>query len=161
MRKLPVLIFIILLFGCSNEMADKERLTIIEDKSRMVYIESEDILAPQVCLENQQNKETVKPYLVTFELTKDLEAIVDQSYYEPIDSRSIFNGEINFPADVPFFCTGSNFIVTEEVTRNNLEAMMKEGAFTAIITELNGDVITSLPIEKLMIGKPEGTEVKP
>lgn len=163
MKRILSVLFLVLLFGCSNETVDKERLTILEDDSNVAYVESENLLAPMVCLENQQNTKSVDPYLVTFELTDDLKTIVDTKSNISLDSRNLFDNDdgSNLPQEEKSFCVGNNLPLTEEVNQDDLENFITEGNIKVSVTELNGDVISTYTLQKFVIGKLDGSVVSP
>ena len=78
MKKIASLFFVLLLFGCSNDTVNKERITILENKTDVAYSESQNLLAPSVCLENQQEEQSDEPFLVTFEVTEGLKSILEK-----------------------------------------------------------------------------------
>ncbi|CQR48246.1 hypothetical protein BN1058_02600 [Paraliobacillus sp. PM-2] len=163
MRRVLSILSLVLLFGCSNETVDKERLTIHEDESSVAYVESENLLAPRVCLENQQKTQSVDPYLITFELTDDLKTIVDKTSNVSLDSRNLFNndGDSNSPRKEKSFCVGTNLPLKEEVNQDKLDNLITEGNIKVSVTELNGDVIFTYTLQKFVIGKPDGSVVSP
>ncbi len=161
MKKVASVLFILLLFGCSNGTAEKERLTILENESNIAYVESQNLLAPKVCLENQQERQSIEPFLVKFEITGDLKSVIDKDSNVSIDSRNLFNGSdgdiSSLPPNGKSFCTGNNLTLTKGVSQNEVEQMITEGDMTVSVTELNGDVISSLTLKEFVIGKPDGS----
>jgi hypothetical protein len=51
--------------------------------------------------------------------------------------------------------------LTKEVKQDELENMVDQGDIKVSITELDGEVISSYTIKKFVIGKPDGSRVKP
>ena len=163
--KIMVLGISILLFGCSNDMVDKERLTILENESNVAYVESQNLLAPKVCLENKQEKQSIEPFLVTLKVADELKSMVDRDSNISIDSRSLFNDSDEDISSLPPkgkpFCTGNNLKLTKEVSKKGLEKMITEGHIEVSVTELDGEVISSFTIKKFVVGKPDGSVVNP
>jgi hypothetical protein len=164
MKKFASLLFILLLFGCSNDTEDKERITILENESHVAYSESQNLLAPWVCIENQQEEQSNEPFLMTFEVTDGLKSIVDKDSNVSIDSRNLFNGSeediSSLPPDGKSFCTGNTLPLTKEVNQDELENMVTQGDIKVSITELDGEVISSYTIKEFVIGKPDGSKIK-
>jgi hypothetical protein len=164
-KKFAKLFFILLLFGCSNDVENKERITILENKTNVAYSEGQNLLAPMVCLENQQEELSNEPFLVTFEVIEGLKSIVNSEDNVTIDSRNLLNGSeediSSLPPDGKSFCVGNNLPLTKEVNQDELENMVDQGDIKVSITELDGEVISSYTIKKFVIGKPDGSRVKP
>ncbi|QHE51600.1 hypothetical protein [Pontibacillus sp. HMF3514] len=168
---LILLITTILVFGCSNHTVDKERLTILRNESKVIYPEEVpenfNALATQVCIENnQKGKASIDPFLVTFEIKDKLHSIVDESSSAlELDSRYITNAGkekiTNLPPEGDTLCTGNTLMLKKEVSQDDLEKMVNDGDVKVSITELNGDVITSYTLQEFVIGKPDGSVIKP
>lgn len=165
LKKFVSALFILLLLGCSNNTIDKERLTILENESNVAYVESQNLLAPMVCLENQQEEQTIKPFIVKFEVNDELKSVVDKDFNTFIDSRNLLNGSdedvIILLPDGKSFCTGNNLTLIKDVSQNELEKMIAEGDIEVAVTELDGEVISSFTIKEFVIGKPHGSVIKP
>ena len=74
MKKIASFFFVFLLFGCSNDTINKERITILKNETDVAYSESQNLLAPSVCLEIQQEEKSDEPFLVNFEVTEGLKS---------------------------------------------------------------------------------------
>jgi len=163
-----ILLLTILLFGCSNDTVEEERITILEDESKVIYPKEapKDFLATQVCMKNnEKEKSSIDPYLVTFEIKNELKSIVDESSsLLELDSRDITNtgdNMTNLPTEGDTYCTGNTLMLKKDVIQDDLEKMVTDGDVKVSITELNGDVISSYSLQEFVIGKPDGSVVKP
>ncbi|MGG3915897.1 hypothetical protein [Rossellomorea vietnamensis] len=165
MKKVVCVLFILLLFGCSNDMEGKERITILKKETYVAYSDSQNVLAPRVCLENQNAEQSNEPFLVTFEVTGELKSIVEKDSTISIDSRNLLKGSkediSSLPPDGKSFCTGVTLSLTKEVAKNELENMITQKYLKVSVTELDGEVISSYTIKKFVIGKPDGSIVEP
>lgn len=165
MKKVVCVLIILLLFGCSNDMGDKERITILENETYVVYSESQNVLAPRVCLENQQEEQSNEPFLVAFEVTGGLKPIVEKETNFSIDSRDLLSGSegdiSSLPPEGESLCTGITLPLTKEVAKDKLEDMITQGDLNVSVTELDGEVISSSIIKVFVIGMPDGSIVEP
>lgn len=165
MKKLVCVLPILLLFGCSNDMEDEERITILEKETYVAYSDSQNVLAPRVCLENQQEEQSNEPFLVTFEVNGGLKSIVEKDSTISIDSRDLLNGSegdiSSLPPDGKSFCIGNTIALTKEVAQDELENMVAQGDLKVSVTEIDDEVISSYSIKEFVIGKPDGSIVKP
>ncbi|SET96513.1 hypothetical protein SAMN05421676_11292 [Salinibacillus kushneri] len=156
-----ILLFItILLFGCSNGTVETERLTILGNESKVIYSqlvhEDFDGLSTQVCIENNQND--MAPFLITFEIKDKLTSIVDESSSVlEIDSRNI----TNLSPDEDTFCIGNTLMLKKEVSQDDLRKMVNDRDLNVSVKELNGEIISSYALQKFVIGKQDGSVVKP
>lgn len=165
MKKLVCVLPILLLFGCSNDMEGEERITILEKETYVAYSDSQNVLAPRVCLENQQEEQSNEPFLVTFEVNGGLKSIVEKDSTISIDSRDLLNGSegdiSSLPPDGKSFCIGNTIALTKEVAQDELENMVAQGDLKVSVTEIDDEVISSYSIKEFVIGKPDGSIVKP
>ncbi|SDQ81157.1 hypothetical protein [Virgibacillus salinus] len=162
---LMLLLTTILLFGCSNDTVVKERLTILGNESKVIYpeevLDDFNALATQVCIEiNQKDKSSIAPFLVTFEIKDELNSIVDESSSVlELDSRDITNAGKTPEGNT--FCTGNTLMLKKEVSKDDIEGMVTDKDVKVSITELSGEVISSYTLQEFVIGKADGTVVKP
>ncbi|KPL60992.1 hypothetical protein [Rossellomorea vietnamensis] len=165
MKKIVCVLFILLLFGCSNDMEQKERIKILEKETYVAYSDSQNVLAPRVCLENHKEAKSNEPFLVTFEVTGELKSIVEKDSNVTIDSRNLLKGSkediSSLPPDGKSFCTGITLPLTKEVAQDELENMITQEDLKVSVTELDGEVISSYTIKQFVIGKPDGSIVEP
>lgn len=165
MKKVVCVLFSLLLFGCSNDIGDEERITILEKETNVAYSDSQNVLAPRVCLENHKEEKSNEPFLVTFEVTGELKSIVEEDSSITIDSRNLLNGSegdiSSLPPDGESFCTGITLPLTKEVAKEELENMITQEDLKVSVTELDGEVISSYTIKQFVIGKPDGSIVEP
>lgn len=159
--KILGILTLILLIGCSDTLDEQTRVSIQEDESYVAYVKEEDIhlLAPTVWLEHD-HQETSEPFLVTFELSDELQSVLDEDYKVTFDSQDIFKGNQELKNQDTFF-VGNNLALKKSVNKENLRKMLSNGDIKVLLTELNGDVITSIRLQKLVIGQPDGSVVKP
>ncbi len=172
-KVLTLMLFLttILLFGCSNETVDKARLTILGNESKVIYPEEVpddfNAVATQVCIENNQKDQTsIAPFLVTFEIKDELNSILDESSSVlELDSRDITNAGkkkiTNLPPEGNTICAGNTLMLTNEVSQDDIERMVTDKDVKVSITELSGEVIASYTLQEFVIGKADGTVVKP
>ncbi|MEC3883052.1 hypothetical protein VKA52_04810 [Halobacillus sp. HZG1] len=159
--KILGLLILILLLGCSDNLDEQTRVSIQEDESYVAYVKEEGIhlLAPTVWLEHD-HQETSEPFLVTFELSDELQSVLNEDYKVTFDSQDIFKGNPDFKNQDTFF-VGNNLTLKKSVSQEALRKMVSNGDIKVLVTELNGDVITSIRLQKLLIGQPDGSVVKP
>ncbi|MCR8848421.1 hypothetical protein NQ095_08410 [Rossellomorea sp. SC111] len=165
MKKLLCVLCFLFLCSCSTDTGDKERITILENESNVAYSESQNVLAPRVCLENQKEEQSNEPFLVAFDVNDGLKSIVEKDSNVSIDSRNLLNDRgadiASLPPDGKSFCIGTTFSLTRLVAQNELEKMVTQGGLKVSVTELDGGVISSYIIEEFVIGNPDGSIVEP
>lgn len=154
------IIALMLLIGCSEKAVDSKRISILEEKSSVVYVESHNLIVPTVFLKNNRpGEQSIDHFFITFDVKAELEPLIKQGYKTSIDSRNLDLTDLL--SERNNFYTGVNLVIEGKISRNDLEKMIQEGNIIVSIIEPNGDVVTSLSLEKFVIGKPDGSVVEP
>ncbi|RDI39140.1 hypothetical protein [Falsibacillus pallidus] len=156
MKKLALLLLVgCLITGCSQKDSKDERLSIMQSGSHVAIVEGEGLLAPRVCIQNnQQEKKTLEPFLISFDVSDKLKPFIKENYMQTLDSRNMVNEKDTDFSEAPpkgkTFCTGITMEL-KDLNSKEMKKMIEDGAIKASITELNGDVITSYSLTSPII----------